>query len=131
MTPGLTVCIVDDDESVRESLTGLLRSAGFDARPFRSAEHFLSEGDRSAMRCAILDVTMPGLSGADLQERLREEGLTFPIVFITARSEPSLHTHLLARGAVACLIKPFHEDELLDTVRAVTRRPATAEGGPT
>jgi FixJ family two-component response regulator len=129
MTSGPAVCIVDDDESVRESLTGLLRSAGFDARPFRSAEHFLAEGDRSAMRCAILDVTMPGLSGADLQERLLEEGLTFPIVFITARTEPTLHTRLLQRGAVACFVKPFHEDELLDTVRAATRRPRTAEGG--
>jgi FixJ family two-component response regulator len=112
------VGIVDDDESVRESLTGLLRSNGYDARPFGSAEEFLAKLDSIEMDCAILDVTMPGLSGADLQERLLSRGSRLPLVFITARTEPGLHARLLERGALACLVKPFHEDDLVEAVNA-------------
>lgn len=116
-----TVCIVDDDESVRESLTGLLRSNGYAARPFASGEEFLENLDALEADCAILDVTMPGLSGADLQERLLSRGSRLPLVFITARTEPGLHARLLERGALACLVKPFHEDDLVEAVNAALR----------
>ncbi len=117
MPSGPIVCIVDDDESVRESLTGLLRSIGYDARPFASALEFLASRDPNATGCAILDVTMPGMSGVDLQEQLLAIGYRLPIVFITARTEPALHARLLARGALACLVKPFNESDLLDAVK--------------
>jgi len=114
------ICIVDDDESVRESLTGLLRSIGCDARPFASAEEFLASDDVAAADCAIVDVTMPGMSGVDLQEQLLASGCHLPILFITARTEPGLHSRLLERGAVACLVKPFNEEDLLAAVSAAT-----------
>ncbi|HYO95782.1 MAG TPA: response regulator [Polyangiaceae bacterium] len=126
------VCIVDDDESVRESLTGLLRSNGYDARPFGSAEEFLANLDALATDCAILDVTMPGLSGADLQEKLLSRGSPLPLVFITARTESGLHRRLLERGALACLVKPFHEDELIGAVNAAidVKRRQGEKGAP-
>ena len=120
MSSGPLVCIVDDDESVRESLAGLLRSIGFQTQPFASAEDFLVGCDPKVTQCAILDVTMPGMSGADLQEYLRARGQGPPLVFITARTEPALHARLLERGAVACLVKPFQEEELFAAVRAAT-----------
>lgn len=115
------VCIVDDDDSVRESVAGLLRSAGLRTRGFASADEFLASyvGD-DLIGCVILDVTMPGMSGADLQERLRAKGNAPPIVFITARTEPALHARLLDRGAIACLVKPFQEEELFAAVHAAT-----------
>ena len=121
MANGRIVCIVDDDESVRESLTGLLRSCDFGARPFASAEEFLAAPDGDEAACLILDVTMPGMSGAELQERLISEGSRVPIVFITARTESALHARLLERGAVACLVKPFREEALLSKVTSAIR----------
>lgn len=119
MTDSL-VCIVDDDESVRESLAGLLRSIGFETRAFASADEFLAGYQPSLTSCVILDVTMPGMSGADLQEHLRASGRSPRIVFITARTEPALHARLLERGALACLVKPFQEEELFAAVRTAT-----------
>lgn len=112
------VCVVDDDESVRESLTGLLRSFGFDTFPFASGEDFLAAPVRQRADCLILDVTMPGMSGAEVQERLLEEGQPPPIVFITARIEDALRARLLEKGAVACLVKPFQEGDLLSALKA-------------
>jgi FixJ family two-component response regulator len=119
MTSHPVVYIVDDDESVRESLTGLLRSFGFDARPFASAEAFLGSAPSDAA-CVVLDVTMPGMSGAELQGHMLQAGPRMPIVFITARIEDGLRMKLLSRGAVACLVKPFQEDDLLNAVRLAT-----------
>jgi len=124
MSSSRVVCIVDDDESVRESLSGLLRSVGFVTRPFASAEAFLSGHDHALTQCVILDVTMPGMSGAELQEHLLATGHEPPIVFITARTEQALHTRLLERGAIACLVKPFQEEELLAAVKAATQAAA-------
>lgn len=129
MAVGPLVCIVDDDDSVRESLIGLLRSVGFETRAFASAEEYLAGRDSSVIECAILDVTMPGMNGADLQEQLLREGHRTPLVFITARTEPALHARLLERGAVACLVKPFHEEELLAAVKTATQRAASGTGG--
>lgn len=129
MSTGPLVCIVDDDESVRESLAGLLRSVGLAARPFASAEEFLAGYEPSSTQCAILDVTMPGMSGVDLQEHLRARGIALPLVFITARAEPALHARLMDRGAVACLVKPFQEEELFAAVRAALSGARVGEGG--
>lgn len=120
MAASSLVCIVDDDESVRESVAGLLRSVGLKTRAFASADEFLAGYEQSRIGCVILDVTMPGMSGADLQEQLRARGNSPPLVFITARTEPALHARLLERGAIACLVKPFQEDELFAAVRTAT-----------
>jgi FixJ family two-component response regulator len=108
---------VDDSESVRESLPDLLRHSGFDARVFSSAEAFLESDAVGASSCLILDVGLPGISGPDLQQELIRRGQRIPVIFITAQGDPSLRPRLLARGAVACLFKPFSDTALLDALR--------------
>jgi FixJ family two-component response regulator len=117
------VSVVDDDESVRESLPDLLRQFGFAAEAFSSAESFLASDVVSETSCLLLDVAMPGMSGPDLQQELTRRLQTIPIVFITAQGDTTLHPRLLARGAVECLFKPFSEAALLNAVRAALRRP--------
>lgn len=106
------VSVVDDDESVRESLPDLLRELGFAAKAFASADQFLTSDCIPATRCLILDIAMPGMSGPELQHELTERGHAMAIIFITARADESLRRQLIARGAVACLLKPFSEQEL-------------------
>ena len=115
------VSVVDDDESVRESLPDLLRQFGFAAHAFSSAEAFLASEVVSETSCLILDVAMPGMSGPDLQEELirRQQGI--PIVFITANGDKTVRPRLLAQGAVECLFKPFSEAALLDALDAALR----------
>jgi FixJ family two-component response regulator len=115
------VSVVDDDESVRESLPDLLRQFGFAAQAFSSAEAFLASEAVSETSCLILDVAMPGMSGPDLQEELirRQQGI--PIVFITANGDKTVRPRLLAQGAVECLFKPFSEAALLDALDAALR----------
>jgi FixJ family two-component response regulator len=115
------VSVVDDDESVRESLPDLLRQFGFAVQAFSSAEAFLSSEIVSETSCLILDVAMPGMSGPDLQEELirRQQGI--PIVFITANGDKAVRPRLLAQGAVECLFKPFSETALLDALNAALR----------
>jgi FixJ family two-component response regulator len=115
------VSVVDDDESVRESLPDLLRQFGFAAHAFSSAEAFLASEVVSETSCLILDVAMPGMSGPDLQEELirRQQGI--PIVFITANGDKTVRPRLLAQGAVECLFKPFSEAALLDALDAAFR----------
>lgn len=115
------VSIVDDDESVRESLPDLLRELGFDARAFSSAEEFLASDAVGLTRCLILDVVMPGMSGPDLQRELKLRRKPVPIVFISAHADEAVRSRLLAQGAVACLVKPFGEKDLLDAVNAALR----------
>jgi FixJ family two-component response regulator len=110
------VCLVDDDESFRESVAGLFRSIGLQVRTFESAEAFLASEVSVCASCLVLDVNMPGMSGVELQRHLIDRGQRVQIVFVTARREPELRRQLLDRGAVACLIKPFPEGELLDAV---------------
>jgi len=117
------VSVVDDDESVRESLPDLLRQVGFAAEAFSSAEAFLASDVVSETSCLLLDVAMPGMSGPDLQRELTQRRRKIPIVFITAHGDESVGARLLARGAVKCLVKPFNEAMLLDAVKA-------ALGGP-
>jgi FixJ family two-component response regulator len=117
------VSVVDDDESVRESLPDLLRQFGFAAEAFPSAEAFLASDVVGKTSCLLLDIVMPGMSGPDLQQELARRRQKIPIVFITGLGDGSVRPRLLARGAVECLIKPFSEAALLDAVRAALRRP--------
>jgi FixJ family two-component response regulator len=112
------VAIVDDSESVREALPDLLEQSGFAAEAFPSAEAFLASDTRRATDCLVLDVGLPGMSGPDLQRELNRRGDTIPIVFITAQGDASLRPRLIARGAVACLFKPFSDTELLEAMKA-------------
>jgi len=110
------VAVVDDDESVRESVPDLLREWGLAARGFSSAEEFLASELVHTTQCLILDLAMPGMSGLDLQRELRHRQQTIPIVFITAQHDERLRPRLLAGGAVECLFKPFNEMALLDAI---------------
>ena len=112
------VSVIDDDESVRESLPDLLREFGFAAQAFASAEEFLTSDLLGRTRCLVLDVAMPGMSGPELQAELRGLGRAIPIVFITAQDDESIGPRVLAAGAVACLFKPFSDVALLGAVNA-------------
>jgi FixJ family two-component response regulator len=106
------IAVIDDDESIRDSLPDLLKTLGFRARPFASAEAFLASNAIFDTRCLILDVSMPVMSGPELQRELSRRKLNIPIIFITGQREPALRATLLARGAVECLFKPFSEQDL-------------------
>jgi FixJ family two-component response regulator len=117
------VSVVDDDDSVRESLPDLLRQFGFAAKAFSSAEAFLASNVVSETSCLVVDITMPGMSGPELQQELRRRRHEIPIVFITSPpGDESLRPRLLAEGAVECLFKPFSETALLDALNAALRR---------
>jgi FixJ family two-component response regulator len=121
MTKRSLIAVVDDDESVRESLPDLLREFGFSARTFASAEEFLSSGCVEEAHCLILDIGMPGMSGPELQQELQQRKQMVPIVFITAISDHLLRPRLLAQGAVECLLKPFSDTALLGALQAALR----------
>ncbi len=106
------VSVVDDDESVRESLPDLLREFGFAVETFASAEEFLASGRMGDTRCLILDVAMPGMSGPDLLRELIVRQQHIPIIFITAHGDQSTRPRLMAQGAVDCLLKPFSDTAL-------------------
>jgi FixJ family two-component response regulator len=112
------VTVVDDDESVRESLPDLLREFGFAAEAFSSAEQFLASDCVDQTRCLILDIAMPGMSGPDLQRELTRRRYEIPIVFITAHSDQTIRPRMLEGGAVECLFKPFNETALLAALNA-------------
>jgi FixJ family two-component response regulator len=108
-----TVAVVDDDQSVRESLPDLLRELGFKALAFSSAEEFLESDCIDGIRCLILDVAMPGMTGLRLQEQLEHGGHKISIIFITAHRDESVRRQTLEQGAVECLYKPFSDTALL------------------
>jgi FixJ family two-component response regulator len=111
--------VVDDDESVRESLPDLLRELGFSAIAFSSAEEFLAADCLSQTQCLILDINMPGMCGPDLQKEFARRQQEIPIIFMTAPSNAAIRLRLLKQGAVECLFKPFPESVLLDVLNAV------------
>ena len=113
------VSVVDDDESVRESLPDLLGELGFAARTFSCAEEFLESDCLDQARCLILDIAMPGMSGPDLQRELKRRGQEIPIIFITASTDESARPRLLEQGAVECLFKPFSDTALLKAINKV------------
>ena len=107
------VCLVDDDESVRESLPDLLREFGFEVSAFSSAKAILISDCLGRCDCLILDIAMPEMTGPDLQRELKRRGSDIPIVFITARVNEKVRQRVLEEGAVACLYKPFSQADLL------------------
>jgi len=115
------VSIVDDDESVRESLPDLLREFGFAAEAFSSAEEFLASDSVGQTRCLILDVAMPGMSGPDLQRELTRRRRNIPIIFITAHEDDNIRQYVLQNGAVECLLKPFSDSALLAALKTALR----------
>jgi FixJ family two-component response regulator len=115
------VAVVDDDESVRESLPDLLRESGYAAQAFASAQELLDSGELVRIGCLILDITMPGMSGPELHQELRRRGRAVPVVFITAAGDKTVRPRLLAQGAVDCLFKPFSETALLAAISAAER----------
>ncbi len=115
------VSVVDDDESVRESLPDLLRQCGFAAQAFSSAEAFLASDVVNETSCLLLDIAMPDMSGPELQQELLRRRQEIPIVFITANGDKTVRPRLLAQGAVECLFKPFSEAALLDALNAALR----------
>src|SRR5689334_3025715 len=112
------VSIVDDDESVRSALQGLMKAVGLSARSFASAEEFLESGQQSHTACLIADIRMEGMSGLELQARLNAEHCRIPIIFITAHGDEKMRMRALRAGAVEFLAKPFDDEALLESVRA-------------
>ena len=115
------VSVVDDDESVRESLPHLLRKFGFAAQAFSSAEEFLASEFVGQTRCLILDIAMPGMSGPALQMELSRRQQAIPIVFITAHGDETVRPRVLEAGAVECLFKPFSATALRAAVDTALR----------
>lgn len=118
MTHSLVVAVVDDDESVRESLPDLLRTFGFSAHVYSSAEEFLASDSAARTEFLVLDIAMPGMDGLALQRELKSRGREIPIVFITASRDEAVRTQALEEGAVAVLFKPFSDTALLDVLNA-------------
>jgi FixJ family two-component response regulator len=108
--------VVDDDESVRESLPDLLREFGFAARAFSSAEEFLSSDCVHETRCLILDIAMPGMSGPELHQELKRRRQDIPVVFITAQRDETVRARVIKQGAAGFLFKPFSETALLTAI---------------
>jgi len=112
------ICVVDDDESVRQALDGLLRSAGLRVATFASAEAFLGSKELQSTECLILDLRMPGMDGRELQQRLLDEGHCIPTIFVTAHGDDTSRAWALGAGAVAFMPKPFDGDVLLATIKS-------------
>ena len=112
------ISIVDDDESVREALWGLVRSVGFAVSTFASAEEFVNSDQLGNADCLILDVAMPGMSGIELQRQLVADHCAVPVIFITAHEDEGLRAQALRGGAEAVLIKPFSEEALLNAIHS-------------
>jgi FixJ family two-component response regulator len=115
--------VVDDDESVRESLPDLLREFGFAARAFSSAQEFLSSSCVDETSCLILDIAMPGMTGPELQQELKRRGKEIPIVFITGRKDETIRDRVLKQGAAAFLLKPFSDSALLSAITTALQAP--------
>jgi FixJ family two-component response regulator len=112
------VAIVDDDDSIRSALQGLLESAELPAQSFASAEEFLKSGQHHQIACLIADIRMPGMSGLELQAQLNAEHRRIPIIFITAHGDEKMRMQALRAGAVEFMAKPFNDEALLESVRA-------------
>jgi FixJ family two-component response regulator len=115
------ISVVDDDEFVRESLEGLMKSVGFSVETFASAEAFLGSDAVVRSGCLILDVRLGGMSGPALHRKLTDAGVAVPTIFITAHGDQSMRARMIAEGAIDCLLKPFTEDELLAAVQRALR----------
>ena len=116
------VVVVDDDVSIREALSNLLRSVGLQVKTLESAQQFLSSGRPDAPSCLLLDVRLPGLSGLDLQHELAKAQMDIPIIFITAHGDIPMSVHAMKAGAMDFLTKPFRDQDLLDAVQEAIAR---------
>jgi len=112
------ISIVDDDASIREALKSLMRSVQYDVEAFASAEEFLASERLSDTACLILDVSLPGMNGFELQSRLNAEGRAIPIVFITAHADEASRRRAIQEGAVEMLAKPVRKETLFSAIRA-------------
>jgi FixJ family two-component response regulator len=108
------ISIVDDNQSVREAIESLVRSLGYDAVTFCSAEEFIGSGHVKITACLITDIQMPGLSGVELHDRLVSDGHRMPVIFVTAFPDDRMQGRLLEGGAIGYLAKPFREDHLIE-----------------
>ena len=117
-----SIVIVDDDESVQSALQDLIEADGLSARCFGSAEEFLESGLQRKAACLITDIRMPGMSGLELQARLKADGCKIPIIFITAHGDARVRIQAMREGAVEFLMKPFDDQVLLSRVRAAFDR---------
>ena len=115
------VSVVDDDESVRESLPDLLGEFGYASRAFSSAEEFLASDCVDQTKCLILDIAMPGMTGPELQQELKLRRQEIPIIFITASRDESVRAQLLEQGAVECLFKPFGDTAMFEALQAALK----------
>ena len=115
------ICVVDDDESVREALRGLMRSVGFAVNVFASAEEFLDSDHLRNTDCLILDVRLPGMNGLELQRQLATSHSEIPIIFITSYEDDEVRARALNAGAVAYLLKPFNDEDLLNAIDAALK----------
>jgi FixJ family two-component response regulator len=122
-----TVFVVDDDPSIRESLSLLLSSAGYSVNTFASAKEFLeSEHSTSGPACLVLDVKMPGISGLDLQKELTSRNYAIPVIFITGHGDIPMSVQAMKKGAVDFLSKPFDDGQLLDAVKVALLKDSQA-----
>jgi FixJ family two-component response regulator len=122
MAGGHLISVVDDDDTMRDALVGLVRALGHDARGFASAEDFLACDDLERFSCAITDIQMPGMSGFELKRQLDKRHGTLPVIMITARSEPGLKEKAMSIGAAYFLRKPFETETLVDCLEKVLER---------
>jgi FixJ family two-component response regulator len=121
-TPKPLISIVDDDELIRDAATGLIKSLGYNAVAFASAEDFLSSRQLSQTACLIADINMPEMSGLDLHRQLSASGKPIPTVLITAYPDDGVRKRALSAGVIGYLTKPFEEDDLLACVRSALTR---------
>jgi len=125
-TPDATVFVVDDDESVREALGSLVRSAGLGVATYATAQDFLAGPRAEGPSCLVLDVQLPGLSGLDLQRRMADVNLEIPIIFITGHGDVPTSVRAMKAGAVEFLTKPFGDDDLLTAIQEAIKRDRAA-----
>ncbi|GLR83424.1 response regulator transcription factor [Bradyrhizobium iriomotense] len=125
------VAIVDDDEAVREALSDLLQVLEVPSRTFDRAEAFMAEFEPGRFDCLITDVSMPGRSGLELQEKLRELGSSMPVIFITADASPATQARALSGGAYACLTKPVNDDVLFQLLQKALNHARRSRRGDT
>jgi len=125
--PNPTVFVIDDDASVRKSLSRLLRSLGFEVETFASAELFLKRDPYDGVGCIILDIRMPGLDGIGLQDQLSKADYSIPIIFITGHGDIPMSVRAMKKGAIDFLPKPFDDEELLQAVKRAVEKDVKAK----
>jgi FixJ family two-component response regulator len=117
----LLLSVVDDDESIRESLPDLIKEFGFAARAFSSAEEFLSSGSVDETSCLILDIAMPGMSGPELHQELKRRGEEIPVLFMSGQKDETIRAQVLEQGAAGFLLKPFSDAALLEAIKTALK----------